>query len=1024
MQRRHFKNREMKRLFGVLLSLLLVFSMLPISALADEIVPDLESPLIETEASETAEADAADAADADAADADVNAADAADVDKTASMEDVDDEGACLEYTEEADIVTEDDDIYLIQEGDEDFLEQEAGLMAPRALLAAAGDVSTESELRLAVSGAPASDPVTITLANSITLTGDPLSIPLGTNITLAAGIPGSVELIGENGQNVISIPGVAKLTIDGIVVTHASGANGGGASISSGGILVMESGGISGNNNRFSGGGVQVTGGTLFMYGGMISDNTAGSFGGGVYVGNNGTLTLVGGEISGNTATGLGPSGGGSGGGVYINSGLFTMTGGSVADNKTPGGGGGVYNTVNGAFLLAGGEISGNTGSSGGVRNDGAFTIEGGIIKGNHGEYFGGGVYNNGRSVFTMSGGEISGNDAPQGGGVYNVGSNPFVMEGGVIKGNTVGLVGGGVYNGGSSVFVMTGGEISGNTAADNGGGVINNGVFEMREGPEGKKPVISGNAVTGDTDYNRGGGVFNVVNGSFFMAGGEISGNTAVQGGGVGNYRSGSAYQPIFIMSGGEISGNTAVRGGGLYNNSTFQLYGGAISGNEADYGGGAFNSSPSQTVEAVFAMMSGEVRGNTAIDGGGVFNSGLLVVSGGKFYGNTAENDGGGIWAAHETLDKVSVGAGAAFSDNSARRSYGRSPADDLLYAAQIQCTQWTAPLTQGYNNFDISYSYEATIIPPEVVQNVTVTTVNTKTVEIWQGEMTPYQTITQYSGANHGSVTVTTPAQLALKELFINPKNGNLDNKHKQFNDLVVKNSNHFTFAKLAVADLKNGGAELVLVVGNKIDTVGTGKAFINSAGKLELSFGVSISSSKFGAVAFTNLLEPKNGNIHSDKVFSHDNKTVLNMPAADKNGYIYLYVHFDSLKYNSYTEESAVVWKVTKEPEIIWTETFTSYEEPLPVVVPFKVFDADSNEVDEAAWANPTPGLYTVVFYDPYLTDPVKKVVEVVYNEALVVEYVANHEVPGSNTVKRIDLPFLEKDLVITRKTGGK
>ena len=1014
MQKKHSKSREakIKQFLGVFMALLLLLSMTPISALADEIVPDADSPLTEATAVETPETSAGEAAAVETPEAtaveasETSAGEAAAVETPEAVKEDGDEGAFIEFEEE---------------GDEEFLQQ-AGFMMPMALMAAAGDVSTEAELRVAVSSAPAGESVTITMTNSITLTGDSLNIPAGANITLAAGSPGPVYLRGEDNQYVISVPGKAILTIDGIAVTHVTAA-GGGVKVSAGGTLILASGEISGNGNGLYGGGVYAEG-NVILYGGKIAGNKTSSFGGGVYITGGGSLTLYGGEISGNMAAGNSQGSSGAGGGVYVDNGTFTMRGGKVSGNTAANNGGGVYNSARGSFTLSGGEISGNTSSSGGVRNDGAFVMEGGSITGNHGLYFGGGVYNNGSSTFTMKGGEITGNDAPQGGGVYNVGGNPFVMEGGKISGNTVTTVGGGVYNGGNSTFIMTGGEISGNTAGDNGGGVINNGVFEMKEGADGSKPVISGNAVTGTTIYNRGGGVYNVGNGAFTMTGGEIAGNTAVQGGGVCNYRTGSDYQPMFLMSGGEISGNSATRGGGVYSNSAFWLFGGEIAGNEADYGGGVYNSSPSQAIDAVFTVADGKISGNKAIDGGGVFNSGILYVIGGAFMGNTASNDGGGIWAAHEALDKVSVGIAASFSNNSARRAYDRSPADDILYAAQVKCTRWTVPLTQGYNNFDISYAYEAVIIPPEIVQKVTVTTVNTKTVEVWQGEKTPYQTVTQFAGSNYGSVTATTPAQFVLKDLLINPKNGNLDDKNKLFNDLVVKNSNHFTFAKLAVSDLKSGGADLVLVEGNKINKVGTGKAFINDAGKLELSFDGSIGSAKFGAVAFTTLLEPKNGNIHSDKIFSHDNKTVLNMPAADKDGYIYIYIHFDTLKYNAYTEESEVVWKVTKEPTVIWTKTYSLYEEPILVTVPVKVFDASGNEVDEDAWANPAPGLYKVVFYDPYLADPVEKVVEVVFNEALVVEYTANHEIPGSNTEKRIDLPYLEKDLVITRKTGGK
>ncbi|MCL1808322.1 MAG: InlB B-repeat-containing protein [Clostridiales bacterium] len=691
MKRICFKNQKatMKQLFGVVLALALLFSLIPLSALADEIIPDEASLQVEADSEEPVADDT-------------------------DFDDMDD------FNSEAE--DSNDDQYLTEEGDEEFLEHEPESAGQIAHSAAASDVSTETELRMAVSNAPTGEPVTINLTNSITLTGEPLSISPGTDVTLTAGSSEPVDLTGASNQDVISVPGNAKLTIDGIVVTHGgSDVDGGGVSVASGGILTMASGEISGNNNRFSGGGINVNGGTLLMRGGKISENTAGSFGGGIYISSNGLMTMTGGEVTGNTATGQGPSGGGSGGGVYVASGTFTMESGSIKNNATPGAGGGVYNTTFGTFRLKGGEISGNEGSSGGVRNDGSFTLEGGKIKNNHGIYFGGGVYNNGNTDFTMKGGEISGNTAPQGGGVYNVGSSTFRMEGGKITGNEVAQagnsevaqVGGGVYNGGNSEFVMSGGMISGNKAAESGGGVINNGKFEMKAGTEGSKPAILDNIVISTTSYSHGGGVYNTGNAEFYMSDGTISGNKAIQGGGVHNFRTGANYNAKFVMSGGEISGNEANIGGGVYSNDSFTMVLGKIANNNANIGGGGiYNSRPSPSIEAVFTMLGGEVCGNTAINGGGLFNSGSASVHAGKFDNNTATNDGGGIWNAYGELNLLSVGAPAEFSNNSARKAYNRNPADDSLYAEQISCTRWTAPLTQGYNNYDISYEYESEV------------------------------------------------------------------------------------------------------------------------------------------------------------------------------------------------------------------------------------------------------------------------------------------------------------------------
>ncbi|MCL2164871.1 MAG: VWA domain-containing protein [Oscillospiraceae bacterium] len=246
---------------------------------------------------------------------------------------------------------------------------------------------------------------------------------------------------------------------------------------------------------------------------------------------------------------------------------------------------------------------------------------------------------------------------------------------------------------------------------------------------------------------------------------------------------------------------------------------------------------------------------------------------------------------------------------------------------------------------------------------------TNISTK-IEIWQREITPYRLDYQYISSGYSSVTATTPSQLALKDLFINPKNGNLDSKHAKFNDLVVKNANHFTFAKLPVAELAAGGVDLVLVVGNKIDEIGTGKAFINADGKLELEFD-DLNSYKFGAVAFTKLLEPKNGNIHSEKVFSHNNVAVLDLPPADAGGFIYLYVHFDSLELDLGYEEGISEWEETIEHKVgeRFEDTTTG---PDPLYVSVAVYLCDDLDCDCSTcppiynFTNLPPGTYKVVF----------------------------------------------------------
>jgi hypothetical protein len=327
-----------------------------------------------------------------------------------------------------------------------------------------------------------------------------------------------------------------------------------------------------------------------------------------------------------------------AGGGVYVKSGSFTMTGGKISGNKTictdsDGGyarGGGVYVDTNGTFDMQNGQISGNTCES---------------------EYsgYGGGVYVKGK-FYMRNNAQISGNTAAGGGGVSVDEGGTFTMFKGQISGNTAEGGGGGVdiYSG---TFTMQNGEISDNEAGAMGGGVdIYSGTFTMSGG------TISGNTA-GDSDYGLGGGVYvGGERGIFTMSNGKISGNKAFHGGGVFVDGGGT-----FTMEGGEISSNNATGtgpdagGGGVQvYNGTFTLKNTAVikDNTAAQHGGGVLVDGE----EGIFTMEGGEISSNKANDdGGGVFlNAGTFTMKGGKIYGKDA-TDG----KANIVTDTVREGA-----------------------------------------------------------------------------------------------------------------------------------------------------------------------------------------------------------------------------------------------------------------------------------------------------------------------------------------------------------------------------
>ena len=185
----------------------------------------------------------------------------------------------------------------------------------------------------------------------------------------------------------------------------------------------------------------------------------------GVVVG--GTFNMYGGNITGNVRTGSG-----NGGGVLVSYGIFNMYDGKITNNSCGSSGGGVY-VDRGTFNMSGGEISSNTSGEygGGIElyKKSDFTMTGGSISQNKAEngYYGGGIDVSYGSTFTMNGGTITGNTSCTGGGVYvgtaveNYGNNTFNMNGGTITGNTAthtgSETGGGVYVAQDGIFTVSG---------------------------------------------------------------------------------------------------------------------------------------------------------------------------------------------------------------------------------------------------------------------------------------------------------------------------------------------------------------------------------------------------------------------------------------------------------------------------------------------------------------------------------------------------------------------------------------
>ena len=421
--------------------------------------------------------------------------------------------------------------------------------------------------------------------------GGGISVESGT-LTMESCIFNTNTANSDGGGVFVEVHGALTMTdceVDGNEAQY-----GGGVYVDTGSVTMK--GGTVNSNKAQEGAGVYSAAGSFTMEGdAVVNENTASSIGGGILVRSGGTLTLTL-TVKGNAV--ISENKAKHGAGVYIkdSGSQFTMTGGKIDTNIAESWGGGVY-IDSGTFTMQNATISGNEANyGGGIRIDsGTVRIEGSssAIKGNTATSFGGGVHITGSSTqFTMSNGEISGNNAETGAGVY-FGASTFTMSGGKIIGNNTvrhnanSADGGGVYLAGGT-FAMSGSSaINGNNGAYGGGVHINTGTLTMSD-----NCTINGNTSTGD-----GGGVYIASNGAFTMNGGEISNNDAQGntttgtsagtsgGGGVYVFRepnAGTNAQGIFTMNGGTITNNTASvskKGNGVFvsPNGTFRMSGGA---------------------------------------------------------------------------------------------------------------------------------------------------------------------------------------------------------------------------------------------------------------------------------------------------------------------------------------------------------------------------------------------------------------------------------------------------------------
>lgn len=446
-------------------------------------------------------------------------------------------------------------------------------------------VSSWAELQRAVNSDDNQGKV-IGLSNDLTSTGqERIEVENGRVVTIElAGHTMNRGFSSKHDQgNVFKVSGSnTHLTVrdtlgTGVIRGGYANGDGGGFYVVSGAKLTIESGAVYSNGASSDGGGIYVDNAELIMTGGAVSANYAEDNGAGIYTSGSAKIKLDNAEITFNTSVK-------AGGGFNIHlkeNATFTKCAVSYNKTKEKDGGGIVMNASDKTLTLVDCKVNNNTADDAG-----------------------GGIYVDAGTV-TMSGGQVSSNTSDDGGGVYITGGDTFkaTNKAAIVNNRTTGKSGGGITCHGD--LVLNNATVALNHSAKYGGGV-----FYQNSG---KDITLTNAKIIYNEAENDGGGLY-IKQGEVVFDGGEITGNTSIDGGGVFVVEK----TKFTVQNSAEIKDNISTQedGGGIVNKGKTYLY-------------------------------NMTVKSNTAkVNGGGIWNSGTLTVSDCTIESNKAKTGyGGGI-------------------------------------------------------------------------------------------------------------------------------------------------------------------------------------------------------------------------------------------------------------------------------------------------------------------------------------------------------------------------------------------
>ncbi len=285
-----------------------------------------------------------------------------------------------------------------------------------------------------------------------------------------------------------------------------------------------------------------------------------------------------------------------------------------------------------------------------------------------------------------------------------NSARNIFVTAGTTATLRNIGIINGATSAGESGGGILNDGALTlDNVAVLNNYADLDGGGIDSSE-PTSSLVVMGGSAFIGNRSNVDGGGLF--VGGNTQFVSGYIGNNQADSNGG-GIYNIGNLT--IDQLS---ISGNTALQGGGIYNEgvgSSITASNFSIDNNSAIAGAGLFNQDGTISISAgLFSLNSATMIGGAIASSGGALELDFISVA-----DNTAGNLGGGFWLDNVVtrIDQSSFDRNSAVAGGGAIRLDGTSSlainlsdftANRSEYGGAINTNSSNGPLSIARSNF----------------------------------------------------------------------------------------------------------------------------------------------------------------------------------------------------------------------------------------------------------------------------------------------------------------------------------